>query len=170
MKNRADLVWAILGEGGLVLALGAIGWATKQPLIFASLGPTAYELTEQPQMPSARPYNIIVGHLIGLGAGFLAVYLVDAWAAPNVLATGVVSPQRVWATAISAALTAFVCLALKAGQPAALATTLLVSLGAMQTRRDAIAIVVGVLLVTAMGEPLRRLRLRGAPPKTSQIH
>jgi hypothetical protein len=170
LKNRADLVWAILGEGGLVLALGAIGWATKQPLIFASLGPTAYELTEQPQMPSARPYNIIVGHLIGLGAGFLAIYLLNAWAAPNVLATGIVSPQRMWATAISAALTAFVSLAVKAGQPAALATTLLVSLGAMQTRRDAIAIVVGVLLVTAMGEPLRRLRLRRASPKTSQIH
>jgi hypothetical protein len=55
MKNRADLVWATLGEGGLVLALAAIGWATNQPLIFASLGPTAYELVEQPQMPSARP-------------------------------------------------------------------------------------------------------------------
>ena len=160
LKNRADLVWATLGEGGLVLALAAIGWATNQPLIFASLGPTAYELVEQPRMPSARPYNIIVGHLIGLGAGFLAIYLVNAWAAPNVLAMGVVSPPRMWATAISAALTAFVSLAVKAGQPAALATTLLVSLGAMQTRRDAIAIIVGVLSVTAMGEPLRRLRLK----------
>ncbi|HEX8895723.1 MAG TPA: HPP family protein, partial [Terriglobales bacterium] len=75
MKNRADLVWATLGEGGLVLALAIIGWATKQPLIFASLGPTAYELVEQPQMPSARPYNVIVGHLLGVGAGFLALYL-----------------------------------------------------------------------------------------------
>src|SRR5215813_14625561 len=46
MKNRADLVWATLGEGGLVLALAAIGWATNQPLIFASLGPKAYELAE----------------------------------------------------------------------------------------------------------------------------
>src|SRR5215470_10501823 len=160
MKNRADLVWATLGEGGLVLALATIGWATNQPLIFASLGPTAYELVEQPRMPSARPYNVIVGHLIGVGAGFLALYMFNAWAAPNVLATGVVSPHRLWATAISAALTTIVCLALKAGQPAALATTLLISLGAMQTRRDAIAIIVGVLLVTAMGEPVRRLRLK----------
>jgi hypothetical protein len=72
--NRPDLLWATLGEGGLVLTLAAIGWATNQPLIFASLGPTAYELVELPQLPSARAYNIIVGHLIGLGAGFLAVY------------------------------------------------------------------------------------------------
>ena len=155
-----DLFWATLGEGGLVLALAAIGWATNQPLIFASLGPTAYELVEQPRMPSARPYNIIVGHLIGLSAGLLAVYVLNAWAAPNVLATGVVSPQRMWATAASAALTTLASLALKAAQPAALATTLLVSLGAMQTRRDAIAIIIGVLLITALGEPVRRFRLK----------
>src|SRR6516225_11146367 len=97
MKNRADLVWATLGEGGLVLALATIGWATNQPLVFASLGPTAYELVEQPQLPSVRPYNIIVGDLNGLGAGFMAVYLLNAWTAPNVIATGVVSARRVWA-------------------------------------------------------------------------
>jgi hypothetical protein len=95
-----------------------------------------------------------------LGAGFLAIYLSNAWAAPNVLATGVVSAQRMWATTISAALTTLVSLALKAGQPAALATTLLVSLGAMQTRRDAIAVIVAVLLIVAIGEPVRRFRLK----------
>src|SRR5215471_9038908 len=151
-----------MGEGGLVLALAAIGWATNQPLIFASLGPTAYELVEQPQMPSAKPYNIVVGHLIGLSAGFLAVYLLNAWTAPNVLATGAVSAQRIWSTTISATLTTFACLALKAGQPAALATTLLISLGAMQTRRDAVAIITGVLLIVVLGEPVRRLRLKRA--------
>jgi len=169
LNNRADLVWATLGEGGLVLALAATGLAVKQPLIFASLGPTAYELVELPQTRSAKPYNIIVGHLIGLGAGFLAVYLLNAWAAPNVLATGVVSPQRMWATAISVALTTLASLALRAGQPAALATTLLVSLGAMQTRRDAIVIVVGVLLMAAIGEPVRRLRLKSATSKVSHM-
>ena len=49
-----------------MLALAAIGWATKQPLIFASLDPTAYELVEHSQLRSARAYNIIVGYLIGL--------------------------------------------------------------------------------------------------------
>ena len=160
MRNRADLFWATLGEGGLVLVLAAIGWATRQPLIFASLGPTAYELVEQPQLRSARAYNIIVGHLIGLGAGFLALYALNAWAAPNVISAGVVSTDRLWAVAIAATLTTFATLLLKAGQPAALATTLLVSLGSMQTRQDAIAIVAGVLIITAVGEPVRRFRLK----------
>jgi hypothetical protein len=30
----------------------------------------------------------------------------------------------------------------------------------MQTRRDAVAIIVGVLVITTMGEPVRRLRLK----------
>jgi hypothetical protein len=160
LKNRADLFWAPLGEGGLVLAMAALAWATNLPLIFASLGPTAYELVEQPQLPSARTYNIIVGHLTGLGSGFLAVYLMNAWAAPSVMATGVVSPERMWAMTISAALTTLVTLVLRAGQPAALATTLLVSTGAMQTRRDGVVIVVGILLIAAVGEPVRRFRLK----------
>jgi hypothetical protein len=160
VNRRSDLIWATLGEGGLILAVAAIGWATGQPLIFASLGPTAYELVEQPHVRSARVYNIIVGHLIGLGAGFLALYVLNAWAAPNVLSTGIVSIQRLWATTIAATLTTLFTLILRAGQPAALATTLLVSLGAMQNLRSAVAIVAGVLIMTAVGEPVRRFRLR----------
>lgn len=162
MKKRVDTLWATLGEGGLVLVMAAVGWAINQPLIFASLGPTAYELVEQPHQKSARAYNIIAGHLIGLGAGFLAVYLLHAWAEPNVIATGVVSTRRVWAVTLAAALTVLVTLTAKAAQPASLATTLLVALGSMQTRSDAAAIIVGVLIIAAIGEPLRRLRLKQA--------
>jgi hypothetical protein len=160
LDRRSDLLWATLGEGGLVLAVAAIGWVTREPLIFASLGPTAYELVEQPQLRSARIYNVIVGHLAGLAAGFAALYLLNAWGAPHVLTSGVVSTQRLWATTLAAMLTTFVTLILRASQPAALATTLLVTLGAMQTRRDAIAIVVGVLIITALGAPVRHFRLK----------
>jgi hypothetical protein len=157
--GKRDWLWAPLGEGGLILVVAAIGWVTKQPLIFASLGPTAYELVEQPRLRSARPYNIVVGHFVGIACGFLTLFLLKAWAAPNVLSTGIVSPKRLWATAIAATLTTLITLLLKASQPAALATTLLIALGSMQTRRDAVAIVVGVLIVTGIGAPLRRLRL-----------
>lgn len=160
LNRRSDLIWATLGEGGLVLVMAAIGWATRQPLIFASLGPTAYEMVEQPRVRSARIYNIVVGHMIGLGMGFLALWALHAWAEPNVLSSGVVTTQRLWASTLAAALTTLFTLILRAGQPAALATTLLVSVGAMQTSRSAIAIVTGVLIITAIGEPVRRLRLR----------
>ncbi|MGH9715533.1 MAG: hypothetical protein ACRD4R_02200 [Candidatus Acidiferrales bacterium] len=57
-------------------------------------------------------------------------------------------------------LTTVITLLLKAGQPAALSTTLLVSLGAMQTLRDALAIIAGVFLITLIGEPVRRAHLK----------
>lgn len=158
--GRRDWIWATLGEGGLILAVAAIGWATREPLVFASLGPTAYELVEQPHARSARPYNVVVGHLIGLASGFFALYILKAWNAPHVLTAGVVSTERLYAVTIAAALTTILTLMAKAAQPAAIATTLLVAMGAMQSQRGALAIVAGVVIITVIGEPVRLLRLR----------
>jgi hypothetical protein len=51
-------------------SIATIGWAIHMPLIFASLGPTAYEIVEKPNSKSARVYNVIVGHFVALGSGF----------------------------------------------------------------------------------------------------
>ncbi|HEV2399830.1 MAG TPA: HPP family protein [Candidatus Sulfotelmatobacter sp.] len=106
---------------------------------------------------SAKTYNVIVGHLVGLGAGFLSLWPLGAWNAPKVAMAGFVSSPRLWAAVVAVVITTAVTLALKASQPASLATTLLVALGSMQTRRDAIVIVIGVLLLAALGYPLRRI-------------
>jgi hypothetical protein len=155
-----ELTTATVGEAALILVMAAAGWATKQPLIFASLGPTAYELVEKPKDRSSRAYNIIVGHLVGLGAGLLALYLLNAWQEPNVALTGVVSARRVWAAVIAAALTTLGTLLLRAAQPASIATSLLVAVGSMQSAHDAVVIVIAVLMIAAIGEPLRRVRMK----------
>jgi hypothetical protein len=154
-----DEVQAAFWEGLLLLIVGLVGLAARMPLLLASLGPTAYEQTEMPHLKSSRLYNVIVGHMAGLAAGFLAIALVHAWNAPKVLAAGQLTPARVWACVIAAAMTSFVTLVLRASQPAALATTLLVALGSFQTKHDALVIAGAVLLLAAIGEPVRRLRL-----------
>jgi len=151
-----NILFATVGEGALVVSLAAIGWLAHMPFIFPSLGPTAFEQVERPKSPSARPYNVIVGHFIALGCGFLSVWLVHAWNAPAVSVAGFVSPPRLAAAALAVVLTIATTLALKANQPASLATALLVSLGTMQTARDAIAMVIAVLILAAIGEPVRR--------------
>lgn len=155
-----ELTTATLGEGALLLVVAAAGWATGQPLIFASLGPTAYELIEKPRDRSARAYNIIVGHFVGLGSGFLALYLTNAWHAPMVGETSAVPAERMWAAVLAAVITTLGTLLLRAAQPAAVATALLVALGSMQAPRDAIVIMAAVLIITVIGEPLRRLRMK----------
>ena len=166
-RVRRHEYWIAPASEALLLGAAAIfGWLIAQPLLFTSLGPTAYEIVEKPELPSARPYNVIVGHVVGMLTGFLAVYIVGAAAAPPVSPAHGLAFVRIWAAVLAGALTALFLLLLRAGQPAALATTLLVALGQMQTFRAALEIVGGVLLIAAIGEPIRSLRLRGmgAPP------
>jgi hypothetical protein len=144
-------------EATLILIVALCGWLAHQPLVFASLGPTAYELVETPERRSSRPYNIIVGNAVALVAAYAALWITHAWAAPGVSAGGV-PLARAWAAALAALLTVLFTLALKSTQPAALSTTLLVSLGVMQTVRDGIFIMTVVVCMALLGIPIRRWR------------
>lgn len=158
-KRTRDLVIAPAGEAILLLIAALVGWALRQPLVFASLGPTAYELVETPDRRSAQPYSVFVGHLTGVAAGFAAISIAHCWHAPPVSAAGVPF-LRIWAAVIAVALTVFINLLLRASQPAAASTTLLVSLGLMQSPRDAAILMGGVVLMLLFGEPIRLWRLR----------
>ena len=157
--RRNDLVIAPVLEAALILVAGITAYAIHQPLFFASLGPTAFEMIETPERASARPYNVVCGHLIGVLCGFLALALTHAWSSPAV-STSNISMLRVWAAALAALLTVAGTLLARAQQPAALSTTLMVATGSMQRPRDGVSIMVAILLITALGEPLRLLRLR----------
>jgi len=158
---RKDLVVAPALEAALIAVVALAGWAMHQPLVFASLGPTAYEMIETPERRSARPYNIIMGHAIGVAAGFAVLWMVKAWASPEISQHGV-PLSRVWTAALATMLTVFGTLLLNATQPAEISTTLLIALGVMQTAKDGIVIMAAVLVMTALGEPVRRLRLKAS--------
>jgi hypothetical protein len=157
--SRRDLLEGSIGEGALVLVLALAGWASHQPFIFASLGPTAYEQVETPKRPSAHPYNVIVGHVIAVAAGYAAIAALQAWSVPPVSAHGV-PLARVWTAVLACVFTVVGTQLARATQPAALSTTLLVSLGLMQSWLEGGIIVCAVLLITCIGEPIRRLRLK----------
>lgn len=157
--QKRDLIIAPLAEAALLAIAGAAGWLTHQPMLFTSLGPTAYELIETPHRPSARPYSVIVGHLIGVAAGYAALWMTGAWHVPGVSSAGVL-PLRIASASVAALLTVFGNLALKAAQPAALSTTLLIALGTMQKPIDAAVIMGSVGLMTLLGDPIRAVRLR----------
>lgn len=158
LAKKKDLLLAPLCEAGLLLVAGIAAMLLHQPFFFASLGPTAYELTETPERQSARPYNVIVGHLVGVISGFVALAVTHAWSVPAVT-THNIAWARVLAAMIAALLTVAGTLLIKATQPAALSTTLLVATGTLQRLQDGPVIMGAILLITAIGEPLRRWRL-----------
>lgn len=156
------MIIAALLEAGLLSFAAFLGFLLHQPLLFASLGPTAYEVIETPDRPSARTYNILVGHGIGVVCGVIALLLTHGWSAPAVGLAGVPA-IRMASVAIAGLLTVIGTLLLKATQPAALSTTLLVATGNMQSGRAIVCICFSVALFALLSIPLRRLRSSGAP-------
>ena len=144
----------------MVLALGGIGIGLKLPLLFTSLGPTAYEQIEKPETRSAKPYNILVGHYVALVSGIVGLFAFHAFHDPVTASAGYLTGSRIFASVLACVLTAFSNLLLRAGQPAAFSTALLVTLGSYESPRDALAIVLAVLFLTVLGEPLRRKSLQ----------
>ena len=124
-----DLLWAPAVAAGLVVLVGRMGVLLGQPLLVPSLGPSAALIALLPSHPTARAWNTVTGHLIGLLAGFAAVALAGAASAPSVLSGGELTWSRVGAATLAMALTLAGCALARAGHPPAAATTLLVALG-----------------------------------------
>lgn len=163
-----DLIWGPLAVGSLLGAVGLIGLVAGQPWLFPSLGPTAFLQAEGPDKPSARFYNTVVGHLVGLAAGIAAVSVLGAASAPSVMATQVLAPVRVGAAVLAAALTMVGLSLLRASHPPAAATMLLVALGGLEpTWRASGAVAIGAVILATLGEGVRYVRreIVTSPPR-----
>lgn len=164
-----DAVWAPLAAGLLMLAVGMVGLLAHEPWIFPSLGPTAFLQAETPESKSARFYNTVVGHLLGLGAGLAAVFLLGADQAPAVLSSHDLTGTRLWAAVLAVALTLFLGYLLRASHPPAAATTLLVALGSLKPDWETVqTVIVGVLILAFLGDLLRRVRIGEWPLRAAR--
>ena len=102
----------------------------RSPLVFPSLGPTAFLLFYEPLAPASSPRNTLFGHLVGAGAGWLSLALFGLLDAPSALTQGT-SWAHVGASALSLGATGGLMVLFRAPHPPAGATTLIVSLGLM---------------------------------------
>ena len=141
-----------------LLALAVSGMAAyllKQPLLFPSLGPTAFLFFEQPMDPPSSPRNTLIGHLVAILAGALSLAVFGLLDHASILQEGV-TLARVGAGTLSVALTGAVLILLKSSHPPTGATTLIVSLGLLQTPREMAELMVGVVLLTIAGWIINR--------------
>ena len=163
-----DSIWAPVMGGFLILIAGVIGLIAGQPWLFPSLGPTAYLQVENPGLPSARFYNTVVGHYVGIVAGLIGIAIFNLWTTPSVLVSHELLPAWVGAATIAIFLTIIINMFLRSSHPPAAATTLLVSLGAFRTPSQISALIAGVLIVAVAGEMLRRIRTGGEKSASSK--
>ena len=116
---------------------------TKQPLIFPSLGPSAFLFFYTPSAPTSSPRNAILGH----GAGVLVGWF-SFWIFGTVLGLDA-ETNKIVAAAFSLGLISAIMIAADIAHPPAASTTLIVSLGLMKGWQELVAIMFAVLLLTA---------------------
>ena len=141
--------------------IGIFGQRAGYPWLVASLGPTVALQTTVPRLPMARPWNVVVGQLIGVGTGFAAIYATDAAHAAPFLLGHALAVLRVEAAALAIFLGITLEMAFGANHAPAAATTLLIALGVNPpTWTSVIALLCGIALIAVLGEMARIALIR----------
>jgi len=154
--NRGNAVYTFLG-GLLTIALsGALAWALDEPLVFPSLGATAFLFFETPMAEVASPRNTLIGHYVGAAVATLWLFVFGLQDNPSALVEGF-SAGRAAAVALSVACTGGLLRLLRAAHPPAGATTVIVSAGLLHTAHQLAALAAGVALLTATAHVMNRV-------------
>jgi CBS-domain-containing membrane protein len=136
--------------------MAAVAVITGSPFVFPSLGPTAFLFFYTPTAPAASPHNAIIGHTIGVVAGYFSLVVTGLTMAGPALAVGVTWP-RVIAAALSLGLTSGLMVLLKSPHPPAGATTLIVSLGILTQPKQLAVLLLAVVMLTVQAFVINRL-------------
>jgi CBS domain-containing membrane protein len=154
--NRGNAVYTFFGS---LIAIGLSGtWAglAHEPLVFPSLGATAFLIFETPMAEVGSPRNTIIGHLVGIAAGVLSLAIFGLLDAPSAYVAGVTA-SRVGAIALAVALTGGILRVLRSAHPPAGATTIIVASGLLARPRQIVDVVLGVVLLTIAGWTINRM-------------
>jgi CBS domain-containing membrane protein len=152
-----------------IATITAVAYLSDHPLVVPSLGPTAFLVFNRSQSPAARPRNIMVGHLIGAVAGYLALATFGLAHAPPVTHGGL-TPPRIGAAALSIALTTGAMILFGAEHGPAGATTLIISLGFMTTVSSVALLMAGVVALAIQGVAIDRFFGLHIPYWSGQHH
>ena len=156
---RSTLLPPVLIAAVMVVIAALSVWLGECWLV-PSLGSAVFTQTLTPHQPGARPYGVGVGQLVGAAAGMVGVFVAGAGDVPAFMGEHV-AWARVLAVGVAVLLGAGVQAALDAKSPAGGATALVVALGAETASwSGAGRLVVGIALVTFLGEMVRQVMLR----------
>ena len=154
--NRGNAIYTFTG-GLLTIALsGALAWLLEEPLVFPSLGATAFLFFETPMAEVASPRNTLTGHYVGAAIAFLWLFVFGLTDAPSALEDGF-TLERAAAVALSVGCTGGVLRLMRAAHPPAGATTVIVSAGLLTSGDELLALAAGVVLLTLSAGALNRL-------------
>jgi len=156
LGNRGNAIYTFLGSFAAITLSGAAAWAFNEPLLFPSLGATAFLFFETPMAEIASPRNALIGHGVAIVAAMSALVIFGLLDTPSVYEAGV-APAQIGAVALAVALTGGALRLLRAAHPPAGATTIIVASGLLDEPRQLLAVALGVIILTAASHGLNRV-------------
>lgn len=153
------LVWAafLLVNGFLTIGLlASFAMISGTPLLFPSLGPTAFLLFHNPMQPAASPRNTICGHAIGILCGYASLWLMGLTSDPPTMVEGV-HAERVFCAALSLATAGALMVLLDVWHPPAGATTLIIALGILTRPYHLLIVEAAVAILVLQALVINRL-------------
>ena len=160
--NRGNALYTAAGSLVVIGLSGLWAWLFGEPLLFPSLGATAFLFFETPLAEVGTPRNAVIGHFVAIVAAVASLEAFGLFGDPSTYVQGV-TPARIGAVAFSVAATGGVLRLLRAAHPPAGATTIIVSSGLLGKPHQILAVASGVLLVTVAGFALNRVMGVPAP-------
>lgn len=154
--NRGNAAYTFLGSLLTIALSGLLAWALDEPLVFPSLGATAFLFFETPMAEVASIRNTIIGHSVGAGVAFVWLNVFGLVGDPSAIAEGFAA-DRVACVALSLAFTGGILRLLRAAHPPAGATTVIVSIGLLTTWDELLILMAGVALLSISAWALNRL-------------
>ena len=147
------LARSVFAFASVTVAIGIISTlaiCTRQPLVFPSLGATAFLLFSQPSAAASSPRNVTLSHGSAIIIGWGSYWLSGCF-------FGFDSPTtQAVAAAVSLGAVSAWMIAANIPHPPAAATALIVSLGLIVQWEQLIAVMAGVVMLTAQSYAINR--------------
>ena len=142
----------------VLCAIAGVSVWTQQALLAPSLGAAAFSQMLHADERSAAPYNLAVGQIVGAVAGFTGVILAGQAHALPLIGQHDLPAGRILAVAIATFVAILGQMLANARTPTGGATAIVVAIGVeAPTFAGAARLLVGIVLVMALGEVARRL-------------
>lgn len=158
-RLTADRVWQALAAGAMMVVVGVVAHFTSEPFLYPGLGPTVFLQAEYPFHKYSSFRDTFVGHVIGVLAGLVSVFLLSANGTQSVESGFHLPPIRIATAALTVTLVILLQIFVRVSNPPSAGTGLLFALGYFApTLTDAALVLGGVLILAGFGA-LNRLAL-----------
>ncbi len=155
VKRLTALYVLITGFLSLSL-LGSVAYFLNWPLVFPSLGPTAFLIFYAPARPMSWPRNAILGHLSALAWGLIAHFLMLRFF-PQEATNPVFDLIKTLSVSGAMAVTALCMVFFDLLHPPAASTAMLAAAGYLRTLPEALGFILALFLLTAVGYLFHRM-------------